>query len=39
VREDGRNVEAPYKNPTLYQQQDKRTGRSFHAPGHLTSIK
>ena len=25
VREDGGNIEASYKNPTLYQQQDKRT--------------
>jgi len=25
VRKDGGNTEAPYKNPTLYQQQDKRT--------------
>jgi hypothetical protein len=24
VREDGGNIEASYKNPTLYQQQDKR---------------
>jgi hypothetical protein len=23
--EDGRNIEASYKNPTLYRQQDKRT--------------
>jgi hypothetical protein len=28
VREDGGNIEASYKNPTLYQQQDKRTGFS-----------
>jgi hypothetical protein len=25
VREDGGNIEASYKNPTLHQQQDKRT--------------